>query len=161
MVAHERIKCADIEEELRQIRQEKEALRSAMRIIEQENALLKGSESQTSTLSRPTASSADLTPRSSRPTSGAGLAVVSPVPSPTPVPESPDRLSSSPSPTHSPPIADQPTSPASPEVISSVTSVPTRKDSVPQKHAWTVQEPYTLPKSPVPNLPEEVSPWAG
>ncbi|KAL5484908.1 hypothetical protein ACEPAI_7550 [Sanghuangporus weigelae] len=41
MVAQERIKCAEIEEELRQVRQEKEALKSAMRVIEQENERLK------------------------------------------------------------------------------------------------------------------------
>ncbi|THH03120.1 hypothetical protein EW145_g6511 [Phellinidium pouzarii] len=41
MVAHERIKCAEIEEELRQVREEKEALRSAMRVVEQENLRLR------------------------------------------------------------------------------------------------------------------------
>ncbi|OCB90433.1 hypothetical protein A7U60_g2354 [Sanghuangporus baumii] len=41
MVAQERIKCAEIEDELRQVRQEKEALKSAMRVIEQENERLK------------------------------------------------------------------------------------------------------------------------
>ncbi|KAL5524069.1 hypothetical protein ACEPAG_8242 [Sanghuangporus baumii] len=41
MVAQERIKCAEIEEELRQVRQEKEAMKSAMRVIEHENDRLK------------------------------------------------------------------------------------------------------------------------
>ena len=41
MVARERIKCAEVEEELRAAREEKEALKGAMRVIEQENGRLK------------------------------------------------------------------------------------------------------------------------
>ncbi|EJD03303.1 uncharacterized protein FOMMEDRAFT_20443 [Fomitiporia mediterranea MF3/22] len=77
MVAQERIKCAEIEEELRQVRQEKEALKSAMRIVEQENERLKSPiPASTSTASLPNASTSypaivedDSTPRGSRPIS--------------------------------------------------------------------------------------------
>ena len=41
MVAIERIKCAEIEEELRVAREEREALKGAMRVIELENGRLK------------------------------------------------------------------------------------------------------------------------
>ncbi|KLO09496.1 hypothetical protein SCHPADRAFT_563690 [Schizopora paradoxa] len=41
MVAQERIKCAEMEEELKQTQREKDAIKSAMRIIEQENETLK------------------------------------------------------------------------------------------------------------------------
>ena len=68
MVAQERIKCAEIEEELRQVRQEKEALKCAMQIIEQENTRLKSpipppSETVASSL----AEDGEPTPRTSRP----------------------------------------------------------------------------------------------
>jgi hypothetical protein len=44
MVATERIKRAETEEELKELRQEKEALRSALRLIEGENFTLRSSE---------------------------------------------------------------------------------------------------------------------
>lgn len=47
MVAEERIRAAEILEELRQVRAEKEALRSAMQIIELENSRLKSPISET------------------------------------------------------------------------------------------------------------------
>lgn len=47
MVAQERIKCADIEEELKQVRGEKEALKQALRLVEEENEkLLKKEEAE-------------------------------------------------------------------------------------------------------------------
>ncbi|KAG7442544.1 uncharacterized protein BT62DRAFT_1010131 [Guyanagaster necrorhizus] len=45
MVATERIKLAETEEELREARQEKEALKSALRVVEGENVHLRGSSS--------------------------------------------------------------------------------------------------------------------
>lgn len=48
MVATERMKRADTEEELKEARQEKEALRSALRILEGENVHLRGSSAETS-----------------------------------------------------------------------------------------------------------------
>ncbi|KAI5116315.1 hypothetical protein M0805_005523 [Coniferiporia weirii] len=67
MVAHERIKCAEIIEELRQVRQEKEAMKSAMRVIEQENMRLK------SPVLPSAAAIDDTTPRESRPGSRTGV----------------------------------------------------------------------------------------
>ncbi|TDL24292.1 hypothetical protein BD410DRAFT_786401 [Rickenella mellea] len=49
MVAHERIKRAETEDELRQARAEKEALRGAMRVIESENGRLRSTSSTGST----------------------------------------------------------------------------------------------------------------
>lgn len=159
MVAHERIKCADIEEELRQIRQEKEALKSAMVIIEQENALLKTSVtgSQSPQFSRSVNSNLDLTPRSSRPSS---RILVSSSP---PVPESPDQtISSSSALGYSPPTSEPPSSsPESQEIVPPQPSVPTRKDSVPRERTWSPPDCYAILKSPVPDLPAEDSPWSG
>lgn len=75
MVAQERIKCAEIEEELRQVRQEKEALKSAMRIIEEENEKLKSPmssapESTVATMS--VAEEGEPTPHGSRPATPRG-----------------------------------------------------------------------------------------
>lgn len=161
MVAHERIKCADIEEELRQVRQEKEALKSAMVIIEQENALLKTSVSgsESPQFSRSVISNLDLTPRSSRPSS---RILASPA---LPVPESTDPTTSSSSALgYSPPTSEPPSSsPESPEIVLSQHSVPTRKDSVPvpREQTWSSPDRYALLKSPVPDLPAEDSPWSG
>ena len=41
MVRTERIKCAEAEEELREVRLEREALKSALRVIETENGHLR------------------------------------------------------------------------------------------------------------------------
>ncbi len=46
MVAQERIKCAEMEEELKQTQREKDAMKSAMRIVEQENESLKKSKQE-------------------------------------------------------------------------------------------------------------------
>jgi len=46
MVAQERIKCAEMEEELKHTQREKDALKSAMRIVEQENGLFKKSREE-------------------------------------------------------------------------------------------------------------------
>ncbi|KAL5506991.1 hypothetical protein ACEPAH_6447 [Sanghuangporus vaninii] len=77
MVAQERIKCAEIEDELRQVRQEKEALKSAMRVIEQENERLKsppapesiGTFTGSATRDPVAAGEDDSTPQGSRPDS--------------------------------------------------------------------------------------------
>ncbi|KAK0462350.1 uncharacterized protein EV420DRAFT_1477088 [Desarmillaria tabescens] len=58
MVATERIKRAETEEELREARQEKEALKSALRVVEGENVHLRGSSS---TLGTPDPSVENLT----------------------------------------------------------------------------------------------------
>lgn len=121
MVAVERIKCAEVEEELRAAREEKEALKGAMRVIEQENGRLK------------TEAPSDMPKRSDNTT-------------PTQI-----RAHTNPNGAHWP---DDPSShlPSS----TSDEDADTGNDTV----MLISNEVDTLPKSPMPDLPHEASPWA-
>ena len=127
MVAHERIKCAAMEDELKQTQKEKDALKSAMKIVEQENGQLK------------------------KVTTGPPFNSLHP-----PIPSSSPSSSFDVIPVFSPEVDLNATGQVK---MSSEAEFPTSVESIPPRNALPNPSEGPLPKSPLPDLPAEESPW--
>ena len=147
MVATERIKRAETEAELRESRQEKEALRSALRLIESENMHLRGSSTDTQPMESNSASVSSLSLSHSRTSSR--VAVKSPPSSPSHSPTT--SLTSAPFPYSTP-------------YESSSTTVPPPSqppDSLEDELELIPQSDVSHPPPPPASAEEqETSPWA-
>ncbi|KAH8119520.1 hypothetical protein DFH11DRAFT_1686364 [Phellopilus nigrolimitatus] len=185
MVAHERIKCAEIEAELRQIRQEKDALRGAMRIIEQENSRLKSPALTQSPQAPDSYSGAanefanDITPHDTRPpsragarSSSSGLRTQSPTPSMSPSEGSMSMSSSVQGCRSKSSESERGWASPEPELEGSAEHVleleeqetktgfeQTEKERKSGAEAVT-EARFSVPVSPLPDMPVEESPWA-